>query len=125
MSKTPLRHVRAAGHNGWRDFVTLNESWFYDHTDDESIWLSGAFSSPERELGMIACAKSILAVVWNPSWFHVADVRSKGVKFRSAYYLSHVMDRLLAALQLDQRDPFRKIELASLPVQMRIDQSFV
>jgi hypothetical protein len=41
MSKTLMRQGRWARHNGWRTFVAFDESWFYHHTYQESMWLSG------------------------------------------------------------------------------------
>jgi hypothetical protein len=50
--------------------------------------------------------------VWSSAGFHVVDIVTNGVKFCSAYYLSRVLDPLLAALQPDQQHPFRKLCVA-------------
>jgi hypothetical protein len=36
-------------HNGWRNSVALDESWFDCHSNYESLWLSGDEDAPETE----------------------------------------------------------------------------
>jgi hypothetical protein len=109
MSDPLLGQVYSAKHNGWRNFVTLDESWFYCHTDCESTWPSGNEKASDRERRMAASPKLMFMVVWKPAGFHVVEVLIMGMKFCSAYCLSHIMDLLLASLQPDQPHPFRRL----------------
>jgi hypothetical protein len=54
MSATFLGQVRSAKYNGWRNFVTLDESWFHYQRDYESSWPSDDEKPPDRERRMIA-----------------------------------------------------------------------
>jgi hypothetical protein len=51
----------------------------------------------------------MLTVAWNPAWFHFVDLLPNGVMFYSVYFLSHIMDFLLAAVQSYQQHPFREL----------------
>jgi hypothetical protein len=128
MSTTLLGRVHSAKHNGWQNFVTLDETWVYCHTECKSIWLSGDEKAPERERWLTASPKLILTVMWNPVGFHVVDLRVKGVKFCSAYSLSNIMDPILATLRPYQRQWFWKLVMhvdnVCLPTSKMVDECF-
>jgi hypothetical protein len=50
--------------NSWWDPVTLDESWFYPHTDHERIWLAPGETRQDREGHTIQSPKFMPAIVW-------------------------------------------------------------
>jgi histone-lysine N-methyltransferase SETMAR len=78
----------------WIDIVTLDESWFYLHTDHERIWLQPDEPVPERERHTVQSEKMMLTIVWNPNGFHHIDVLPKGLKFNASYYVTHILEPL-------------------------------
>jgi hypothetical protein len=62
----------------------------------------GPWKSPTIECQKINSPKTILTVVWNPHGFHLVNVLPKGQKWRSQYYIDHVL-REISALR-DARD---------------------
>jgi hypothetical protein len=54
MSKTLSGQMRSAEYNGWRNFVTLDESRFCHDTEYESIQLAGHERAVQREWRMMA-----------------------------------------------------------------------
>jgi hypothetical protein len=109
MSKTLLGQVCSAEQNDWGTFTTRGKRWFEGQSDYKSIWLSGDEKAPQTERTMTASPELALTAVRKPAGFRVFDVLSKGMKFCSASYLSHIMDALLAVLQPDEQHPFRKL----------------
>jgi transposase len=79
----------------WRDIVTLDESWFYFHTDYETIWLPQGATPPERERQTIQSKKMMVTIVWNPTGFYQLYALPKGAKFNSAYYISEILTPLV------------------------------
>jgi hypothetical protein len=99
ISKARLRQIRLAKPNGRRDFATFDEHWIYCYADDESVWLSANEKTPERTRKMITPPKLMLTIVWNPAKFHVVGLLPKAKKFWSPHYVSHITNRLLAAVE--------------------------
>jgi hypothetical protein len=74
--------------------VTLDESWFYLHTDHELIWAQPDAEVPERELRTVKSQKAMLTLVWNPGGFHLVNILLKGFKFNASYYVTQILDPL-------------------------------
>jgi hypothetical protein len=47
----------------WHDIVTLDESWFYLHTDHELIWAQANAEIPERERHTVYSQKVMLTII--------------------------------------------------------------
>jgi hypothetical protein len=122
MSKTFLRHVCSAKHNAWRNFVTPDESWFYDDADYKSVWLSGDEKRPETERKTMTSPRLMLTIVENSAGFHFVDVLPKDVPFCSAFDLFHVMNPMWAAFRPDQQLPFRKFVIHADNPRVRTSQ---
>jgi hypothetical protein len=78
----------------WHDIVTLDESWFYLHTDHEPIWTQPDAEIPEKERHTVQSQKVMLTIVWNPGGFHLVNILPKGFKFNASYYVTHILDPL-------------------------------
>jgi histone-lysine N-methyltransferase SETMAR len=74
--------------------VTLEESWFYLHTDHELIWAQADAEIPERERHTVQSEKMMLTIVWSPGSFHLVNVLPKGFKFNASYYATQILDPL-------------------------------
>jgi hypothetical protein len=74
--------------------VTLDESWFYLHTDHELIWAQPDAEIPEREPHTVQFQKVMFTIVWNPDGFHLVDILPKGFKFNASYYVIQILDPL-------------------------------
>jgi hypothetical protein len=72
----------------WPDIVTLDESWFYLHTDQPDAEI------PERERHTVQSQKLMLTIVWNPGGFHLVNILPKGFKFNASYYVTQILDPL-------------------------------
>jgi hypothetical protein len=89
MRKPEVQHDRA-----WHDIITLDESWFYQSTDYEFVWLPQDEKVPERERHTIQSKNFMLAIVWNPRGFHLIKVLEKGGKFNAGYYMAEILESL-------------------------------
>jgi hypothetical protein len=78
----------------WHDIVTLDESWFYLHTDHELIWAQSDAEIPERQRHTVQSQKVMLTIVWNPGGFHLVNVLPKGFKFNASDYVTQILDPL-------------------------------
>jgi hypothetical protein len=76
----------------WREIVTLDESWFYLHTDHELIWEQPDAEIPERECHTVQSQKVMLTIVWNPGTFHLVNILPKRFKFNANYYVTQILD---------------------------------
>jgi histone-lysine N-methyltransferase SETMAR len=79
----------------WHDIVTLDESWFYFHTDHETIWLPRGATPPDRERHTIQSKKIMVTIIWNPSGFYRICALPKGAKFNADYYISEILSPLV------------------------------
>jgi hypothetical protein len=68
-----------------------------------------AMKAPEGERKMTTARRLMLVIVHNATQFHAVDVLRNGVIFCFAYYSSHNMDPLRAALRPDEQQSFRKL----------------
>jgi hypothetical protein len=78
----------------WHSIITLDESWFYLCPDHELIWLAPGEMDPERERHMIQSPKSMIAVAWNTSGFHVLAAQPRGAKFNASYYTNEILEEI-------------------------------
>jgi histone-lysine N-methyltransferase SETMAR len=88
--------VHVQEQRAWHDIVTVDESWFYDSTDQESICLRPGEKVPEmtRVSVPVQCKKWIVTIVWNPTGFQGIRILPKGCKFNSSYYQSEILESL-------------------------------
>jgi hypothetical protein len=49
---------------------------------------------PGRERHTVQSQKVMLAIVWNPGGFHLANILPKGFKFNANYYVTEILDCL-------------------------------
>jgi hypothetical protein len=75
----------------WHDIITLDESWFYLHTDHELIWLQLDDVVPERERHKIQSEKVMLTIAWNHIDFHFIDFLSRRAKFNDTHYIANIL----------------------------------
>jgi hypothetical protein len=78
----------------WHGIVTLNESWFYLHTDHEIIWAQPDAEIPEREWHTVQSQKVMLTIVWNPGGFGLVNILPKGFEFNASHYVTQILDPL-------------------------------
>jgi hypothetical protein len=80
------------------DIVTVDDSWFYYHTDHESIWLRSGEQVRERTCVSVSvqCKKLMVTIarVLNPTGFHGIRVLPKGCKFNSSYHQNAIFEPL-------------------------------
>jgi histone-lysine N-methyltransferase SETMAR len=89
-----LRVLQRQQSRSWHDIVTLDEFWFYLHTDHEFIWLQADEEVPERERHTIQSEKVMLTIVWNPTGFHLIDFLSRRAKFNRTHYVTNILSPL-------------------------------
>jgi hypothetical protein len=78
----------------WYDIVILDESWFHFTTDHELIWLPEGTEAPERERINAQSRKIMVTIAWNPTRFYRIVALPKGMKFKTDYYISHILNSL-------------------------------
>jgi histone-lysine N-methyltransferase SETMAR len=78
----------------WHDIVTLDESWFYLHTDHELIWAQPDPKIPERERHTLQSQKVMLTIVWNPGGFRSINILPKGFRFNASDSVTQILDPL-------------------------------
>jgi hypothetical protein len=78
----------------WHDIVTLDESYFYLHTDHELIWAQSDAEIPGSERHTVQFQKGMPTIVWNPGGFHLVNILPKEFKFNASYYVTQIFDPL-------------------------------
>jgi histone-lysine N-methyltransferase SETMAR len=82
--------------SSWRDFVTLEESWFYLRTDHERIWLAPGRTPPGRERHTIQSPKFMLTIVWGATGFHLVKLLPKGGGgVNASYYTTEILSEIV------------------------------
>jgi hypothetical protein len=81
--------------SSWRDLVTLDESWFYLHTDHERIWLAPGETSPDREGHTIQSPIFMLTIVWGDTGLHVIKLLPKGGSFNACDYTTEILSEIV------------------------------
>jgi hypothetical protein len=75
LSSSLLRmvEVQVQEQRAWHDIVTLDESWFSESPDHESIWLRLGEKVPERTRVSVSvqCKKPMITIVWNSTQYAV------------------------------------------------------
>jgi hypothetical protein len=72
----------------------LDESWFSENTDNESIWLRPGEKVPERPHVTIQGKTLMVNIVWNPSGFHLRRFFLSECKFNSNYHRREIVEPL-------------------------------
>jgi hypothetical protein len=69
-SQSLLRTLQDQQDRVWHNVVTMDESWFDDTTDHESIWFPADEKVPERERTTVQSKKPMVTIVWNLNGLH-------------------------------------------------------
>jgi histone-lysine N-methyltransferase SETMAR len=85
------KSIETAKHQGWRFFLTGDESWFYFTTDYEHMWTPEGATLPTRVRRTVASAKRMLTVFWSPLGFPVIKALPKGMRFNAEYFCSVIL----------------------------------
>jgi hypothetical protein len=91
--------------------ITLDESFFYIHTDFEHMWLPVDEAPETRERHMISSEKLMVTIAWNLDGFHVIEVLPKGQKLNADYYCSSVPTKLSTIGEQFRNETRRKLIL--------------
>lgn len=94
ISKMLLKILQSAERQGWKYFVTGDESWFYLSYDYERQWVYSGQEPNIREKKMISSEKVMITVFWNPHQIVLVDALPKGEKFNSHYYTNNILEKL-------------------------------
>ena len=89
-----LRILQKAERQGWKYFVTGDESWFYLCYDYERQWVTSGEEPSIRERKMISSQKVMITVFWNPNQIVLVDALPKGDKFNSLYFTNNILENL-------------------------------
>lgn len=89
-----LKIIEKAERQGWKYFVTGDESWFYLCYDYERQWVVSGEEPSIREKKMISSEKVMITVFWNPKQIALVDALPKGEKFNALYYTNNILEKL-------------------------------
>jgi histone-lysine N-methyltransferase SETMAR len=101
-----------AKHDGWRYFLTGDESWFYFDNYPDHAWVAEGATAPIRPRQTIASPKRMLTVFWSPLGFSLVQILPKGEHFNARYFCENIIaeiDRIRPASTAE--DARRKIVL--------------
>ena len=89
-----LRILEKAQRQGWKYFVTGDESWFYLCYDYERQWVLSGEKPDVRAKKLISSEKVMITVFWNPNQIALVDALPKGERFNASYYTSNILEKL-------------------------------
>lgn len=89
-----LKVIQKQERQGWKYFVTGDESWFYLSYDYERQWVVSGEEPDFRVKKMISSEKLMISVFWNPNGIVLVDALPKGQKFNSEYYINNILKKL-------------------------------
>jgi hypothetical protein len=94
LSRELLRVLQRQQTRGWHNIMTLDELWLYLSPDSDRIWLTPEQPVPDRERHTAQSPKSMFAVTWNSSGFHVVIAFPKVLLFNAGYYTTEMLKRM-------------------------------
>jgi hypothetical protein len=103
-----IPYIMAARRDGWRHFVTGDESWFFLMSAPRRMWAlarDDVVSKPRTE---IQSKKFMFTIMWNPLGFHVIDRLATGEKINSTYFTAHILGPLHQVFFPTGRNPREK-----------------
>jgi histone-lysine N-methyltransferase SETMAR len=80
--------------SSWQDLVTLDEFWFYLHTDHERIWLALGDTPPDGERYMIQSWKFMLTIVWG-DWVSCCQAPAEGGSVSASFYTTEILSEVV------------------------------
>jgi hypothetical protein len=94
MANSMLKMIAEARHQSWPYFLTGDESWFFDSTDDEQLWLPRGEMAPTRARHIISTPRVIITILWSPLGFPVIDLLPAGEKFPARYFRDSIVPQI-------------------------------
>jgi histone-lysine N-methyltransferase SETMAR len=111
MAKGLLQNLQQARHQGWRYFLTDDESWFFDATDFERMWLPDRAIPQSRPQTIISTPKVIVSIFWSPIGFPVITTLPPRAKFSACYFCHDIIPQIVEGMPFDLAISPRKLML--------------
>ena len=89
-----LSVLKTCKHNGWRDIITGDQSWFGLCYGSSGKWCFPDESNPIIVKDKIYIEKVMLTVIWGVNDFYVIDFLPQGAKYNSSYFIEHILTKL-------------------------------
>jgi hypothetical protein len=89
-----LPYLEAARNDGWKHFVTGDESWFFLTTGPRRMWALSKDDVATKPRTEIQSKKFMFTIMWNPSGFYVIDRLPSGAKLNAFYYTTNILTPL-------------------------------
>jgi histone-lysine N-methyltransferase SETMAR len=86
-------------HNGWRDIITGDQSWFVCSYGEDGAWLYPEDEAPIMDGSTIGTIKFMVTVIWGVHGIYLVDILPEGESYNSRYFIEKIL-RPLA----DQKD---------------------
>jgi hypothetical protein len=83
--------LHAAERDGWHDFVTGDESWFFFDTSSrrmETLSRDDVAIKPRQQMHS---KKSMFTIIWNPNGFYVVDRLPNDIKMNIDYFVTNLI----------------------------------
>jgi hypothetical protein len=104
-----LRDLQQERHQGWRSFLTGDESWFFCVTDFERMWVPEGQMPQSRPRTIISTPKVMVSIFWSPVGFPVITALPPKTSFSSAYFCDHIIPKIVERLPFDLVQSPRKL----------------
>jgi hypothetical protein len=106
-----LRDLHQARDQGWRYFLTGDESWFFYVTDFERMWVPEGQRPQSWPRTIISTATVMVSIFSSPIGFPVITALPPKTSFSSVYFCDHIIPKIVAGLPFDLAQSPRKLML--------------
>jgi histone-lysine N-methyltransferase SETMAR len=89
--------------NNFEHVITGDESWFFLHYPNESIWAESRDEVPVRIKQTIDAEKCLISILWSVKGIHSLIDIPKGESYNSVFFCNAVVPSLVANICSDQR----------------------
>jgi hypothetical protein len=103
-----LPFLYVAQRNGWRHFVTGDESWFVFHTSPRRIWMLSRDNVVTKLRQQIQSKKFMFMIIWNPSGLYVVNRFPNDTKMNSAYFVTNMLIPIEEVIFSQGRAPHKR-----------------
>jgi hypothetical protein len=86
--------LEEAAQEGWKHFVTGDESWFFLSRSPQRMWSLTRDDVATKVRPNIQTKKIMFTIMWSPRGFHVINQLPDDTKMNSTYYVNNVLQEL-------------------------------
>ena len=94
-TKELLSVLEKSKHQGWRDIITSDQSWFGFYYGYDGKWCLPEEKNPIMNGSKIQLKKVMVTIVWGVNGIYIVDFLPNGRSYNSSYFVEHILNRIV------------------------------